>query len=349
MLLGQAVRALEFLDGLPEGATPIALPALAAKITGDTKALNHGTALATLVLRALALRAQAPRPVTAAERRDLWDRAGVLVNDLASRVLVLNVAAEGEGLGDWLTGAARYGTPFQVTLHQLAAHPIRLRLARLFACENPAVLRRACVDLGVSCPPLVCTEGQPSTAFHRLIAVAVDAGAELWYHGDFDWPGVAIAADLVVRYRARPWRMDARDYEAAVKANGMGVDLGASPGRRPGILPCVRRCPAVVTRSMRKLSLISFSPISVTTGRMPKPSLHGDTGTGARQRCSARRHPPGVRCSQASGLSRVGGRPPSSPASRLSAARLAIARRVSTVADPRCGMSTAFSQSSSPG
>lgn len=55
-----------------------------------------------------------------AERRDLWDRAGVLVDDLASPVLVLNLPAEADGLGEWLTGAARYGTPFQVTLHQLA-------------------------------------------------------------------------------------------------------------------------------------------------------------------------------------------------------------------------------------
>jgi uncharacterized protein (TIGR02679 family) len=233
VLLGQAVRALEFLDGFPAGATPIALPALAAKITGDTKTLNHGSPLATLMLRALALQAQVSRPATAAERRELWDRSGVLVDDLASRVLVLNVTAEGEGLGEWLTGAARYGTPFQVTLHQLAAHPILLRHPRLFACENPAVLRRACVELGVSCPPLVCTEGQPSTAFHRLIAMAIDAGAELWYHGDFDWPGVAIAADLVVRYRARPWRMDARDYEAAVNASGVGVDLSGEPGPTP--------------------------------------------------------------------------------------------------------------------
>ena len=35
---------------------PVALPALAAHITGDTKALNHGTTLATLIMRALALR-----------------------------------------------------------------------------------------------------------------------------------------------------------------------------------------------------------------------------------------------------------------------------------------------------
>jgi uncharacterized protein (TIGR02679 family) len=247
-LLGQAVRVLEFLDGRPAGsglagaagagagpggAGPIALPALAAQITGDTKALNHGTGLSTLVLRALALQAGAARPGSAAERRELWDRAGVLVDDLASRVLMLNVAAEGEGLGEWLTDAARYGTPFQATLHQLAAHPIQLRHARLFACENPAVLRRACAELGASCPPLVCTEGQPSTAFRRLIAIAVEAGAELWYHGDFDWPGVAIAGDLVVRYRARAWRMDAGDYLAAVDANGIGMALSGEPVPTP--------------------------------------------------------------------------------------------------------------------
>ena len=248
--LGQAVRVLEFLDGHPAGgglagaapagaglagpgqagAGPIALPALAAQITGDTKALNHGTGLSTLVLRALALRAGVARPGSAAERRDLWDRAGVLVDDLASRVLVLNLPAEGEGLGEWLTGAARYGTPFQVTLHQLTAHPIQVSCPRVFACENPAVLRRACAELGAACPPLVCTEGRPSTAFHRLMGLAVGAGARLWYHGDFDWPGVAIAADVLARYGGRPWRMSASDYRSAASE---GVRLTGEPVNAP--------------------------------------------------------------------------------------------------------------------
>jgi uncharacterized protein (TIGR02679 family) len=244
-LLGQAIRVLEFLDGRPAGAGPvgggpvgggpagagpIALPALAAHMTGDTKALNNGTGLSTLVLRALAVRAGVGRPGSAAERRDLWDRAGVLVDDLASRVLVLNLPAEGEGLGEWLTGAARYGTPFQVTLHQLTAHPIRVSCPRVFVCENPAVLRRACAELGAACPPLVCTEGRPSTAFHRLIGLAVGAGAELWYHGDFDWPGVAIAADIITRYGGRPWRMGASDYRLATHS---GVRLGEDPVDTP--------------------------------------------------------------------------------------------------------------------
>ncbi len=239
-ILAQGVRVLEFLEARPAGAGPIALPALAAQITGDTKALNHGTVVGTLVLRALAVRAGAARPGSAAERRDLWDRAGVLVDDLASRVLVLNLPAEGEGLGEWLTGAARCGTPFQVTLHQLTAHPIQVACPRIFVCENPAVLRRACAELGAACPPLVCTEGRPSTAFHRLVGLAVGAGAELWYHGDFDWPGVAIAADVIARYGGRPWRMGASDY---LPAASEGVRLTGEPVKAPwdpGLIEAMR-------------------------------------------------------------------------------------------------------------
>lgn len=231
-ILRQAVRVLEYLSAgrAASAAAPIALPALAVQVTGDTKALNHGTALATVVLRALALKARTARPESAAERRELWDKAGVVVDDLASRVLVLNVAAEGDGLGAWMTSAARYGTPFQVTLHQLAAHPVQISCQRMYVCENPAILRRACAELGPACPPLACTEGRPSTAFHRLLSSAVRGGAEVWYHGDFDWPGVAIAAHVMTRYAAQAWRMGASDYRMAGRS---GVSLTGDPVETP--------------------------------------------------------------------------------------------------------------------
>ncbi len=231
--LGQAVRVLEYLAARPADASPVALPALAAHITGDTKALNHGTTLATLVMRALALREDVARPASAAQRRELWDLSDVIADDLASRVLVLNLAAQGDGLAEWLTGAARYGTPFQVTLHQLDTHPIRLRPARIFACENPAVLRRACAELGPACPPLICAEGQPSTAFHKLVRIAVASGSELAYHGDFDWPGVAITAKVIDRHGARPWRMTAGDYLSGVKAGDTAIALAGKPVPTP--------------------------------------------------------------------------------------------------------------------
>ena len=65
-----------------------------------TKALNHGTLLSPLVLRALAIKTGLGRPGTARERRDLWEAGGVVVDDLASRVLVLNLPAEGAGLAE---------------------------------------------------------------------------------------------------------------------------------------------------------------------------------------------------------------------------------------------------------
>ena len=233
-LVRQASRVLEWVEQRIElKAAPTQLAELAATITGDTKALNHGTALATLVLRALAFRLGTDRPKTTEERRDLWDRSGVIVDDLASRVLVLNLPATGDGLGEWLTSAKAYGTPFYATLHQLVTMPITVPRQLVHACENPAVLRRAAAELGAGAQSLVCTEGQPSTAFHRLAAAIRKTGGEIRYHGDFDWPGVAIATRIITRHNARPWRFTAADYETAIKNNADYVGLAGTPQPTP--------------------------------------------------------------------------------------------------------------------
>lgn len=46
------------------------------------------------------------------------------------------------------------------------------------------------------------------------------AGCELRYHGDFDWPGVAIANRLVARCGVTPWAMGPADYEMGVRGSG---------------------------------------------------------------------------------------------------------------------------------
>ena len=94
--------------------------------------------------------------------------------------------------------------------------PLTVRGTCVRACENPAVLRRAVAELGATSPPLLCTEGHPSVAFHQLADVVVGSGGELHYHGDFDWPGVAIAGSVMRRHGARPWRMTAADYTAGL-------------------------------------------------------------------------------------------------------------------------------------
>lgn len=229
--LGQAVRVLEYLAGRQD--TPVLLPTLAADVTGDTKALNHGTLLSTLVLRALAVKTEMGRPRTAGERRELWEAGDVVVGDLASRVLALNLPAEGVGLAEWLAGAARHGVPFYVTLHQLMTFPLTIRGAVVYVCENPAVLRHATAELGAESAPLLCTEGRPSAAFHQLADAVVGGGGELRYHGDFDWPGLAIASAVMRRHGAKPWRLSARDYLAGMRHHAEHVLLSGTPQPTP--------------------------------------------------------------------------------------------------------------------
>jgi uncharacterized protein (TIGR02679 family) len=216
-LLAQATAVLE---RLPAGADEpaVLLPALAEAVTGDTRALDS-TPLAGLVLRALALREAVPAPAGREAERALWTAAGVVTDDLASQVLVLNVRAVGDGLGEWLTGAAEAGEPFRVTLHQLTVMPVMPLAIDLRVCENPAVLRAAAARLGADSAPLVCTEGEPSVACYRLLQAAVATGTRIHWHSDFDWPGLRTTAAAIRRLGAAPWLMGADDYRGALAAS----------------------------------------------------------------------------------------------------------------------------------
>jgi uncharacterized protein (TIGR02679 family) len=218
-------QAAGVLDRLP--ATELPLPVLAERATGDTKALS-GPPLPGLVLRALAQRQGIAPPATQAGRRALWEAAGIIVDDLASQVLVLNVPASGAALGRWLTESAGLGVPFRVTLHQLTTMPVTLDLGGLRVCENPAVLRAAAADLGPRCEPLVCTEGIPSAACHRLLGQA----SALHWRADFDWTGLRVVGAAIERYRAVPWRMAAGDYLDAAAA-GESETLKGPPVASP--------------------------------------------------------------------------------------------------------------------
>jgi uncharacterized protein (TIGR02679 family) len=216
-LLAQATAVLERLpSGTSEPA--VLLPALAEAVTGDAKGLD-ATPLAGLVLRAVALREGVPAPSGRDAERALWTAAGVVADDLASQVLVLNIRAGGQGLGGWLTEAAETGEPFRVTLHQLTAMPIMPLAIDLRVCENPAVLRAAAGQLGQDSAPLVCTEGQPSVACLSLLQAAVSTGTRIHWHNDFDWPGLRATAAAIRRLGAAPWLMGADDYRAAVAAS----------------------------------------------------------------------------------------------------------------------------------
>lgn len=238
-----SVLALVPADALP-------LPILAARVTGDPKALSAG-ATANLAVRGLAVRSGEPMPRSAGQRRDLWEAVGVVPDDLASQVLVLNLPVRGVPVGDWLAGAAQAGIPFRVTLQQLSRSTVEVARARaVFVCENPAVLRVAAERFGPGSAPLVCTEGRPSVACMRLLALLSAGGCDLRYHGDFDWPGLRIAADVLARSASSPWRMGRTDYEnERDRHGGTSPRLDGAPAPSPWdpeLADAMSRCGSVL-------------------------------------------------------------------------------------------------------
>ncbi|MFK4863787.1 DUF2399 domain-containing protein [Streptomyces sp. CSMPJR101] len=58
-------------------------------------------------------------------------------------------------------------------------------------------------------------------------------GAQLLYHGDFDWGGVRIATALARSTPCRPWRYTAAEYRLAVAAVAEAPDLTGTPAATP--------------------------------------------------------------------------------------------------------------------
>jgi uncharacterized protein (TIGR02679 family) len=210
--LRTAARVLAVLpvDGL-------SLTELAELAVGDTKALSSGGA-PKLVLDALSLREGVPRPADPVGIRLLWETAGVSVDALSSRVVVLRYrVAENHVVGRWLNEAAAEGIPFPLTLDMLGRGALTNTADKIFVCENIAVVAAAARTSIAGSASIVCTDGQPSAAVHKLLS-GLRPGTEVYWRNDFDWAGLHMTSRAIARYGAKPWRMDSESYLHALDA-----------------------------------------------------------------------------------------------------------------------------------
>lgn len=226
-LVEAAVRALRALPVSP----PTSRATFAARNLSGAHALDEGTPLATLVLSGLRSLTGFPDGAGAQWRREAWASAGLLMDDLSSTVLTLNL--RGTPPLDWMADA---GEPTVLTLRSLTRHPPALAVPTteiVHVCENPAVLSAAADAFGSACPPLVCLQGQPSAAALTLLRGLFAQGAGLLYHGDFDWGGVRIAVALGRSVPWQPWRYTAAHYRAAAARAAEAPDLTGPPAATP--------------------------------------------------------------------------------------------------------------------
>ncbi|WP_433546455.1 TIGR02679 family protein [Streptomyces sp. CA-294286] len=232
--LQQAVQILTTLLG-PERAGARGRGELAAMATGSAHGLDDGTWLARLVQRGVALAHGTGFPDDAAGRRALWRLVSVTADEVSSTVLTYGLRPDGEG---WRERALRERADHHAEAHLTPRdlHSLRLRLPAgtlIHICENPRVVEAAADAACVR--PLVCTSGSAATVVLTLLDALAATGCRFAYHGDFDWPGIALANRVVRRYGARPWRMGTADYEQlAARSRAEGIPRLALDGRPVG-------------------------------------------------------------------------------------------------------------------
>lgn len=220
-VLATAVRCVAALPPIG-GVAPCGRGELASLVTGDAHALDDGTLLGSLVLRAAARIAGTTYPTTAVGRRTLWREVGVMTDEVSTTVLTMGLRSAGN---TWIDDRTDAGWESHLTARDL--HRVELRpppTGVVHVCENPRVLEAA-VDAGARAV-IICTMGQPTVVVTTLLDRLAAAGADLRYHGDFDWPGIAIANGLIGTRGCVPWRFRAEDYvEALGRLAGAVIEL----------------------------------------------------------------------------------------------------------------------------
>jgi uncharacterized protein (TIGR02679 family) len=223
----QASQALAIAAGtlarvLDAALPPTAIAELASGVTGDAHGLDDGAPATALILRGLALALDVPPPTSAAERRLLWQRVGVSTDEISGTVITCGLRPP--GTGRWaamMRERAGLGLITHLTVHELRRAGELTRTGEIIhACENPQVLQRLAAA-GVE-RPVACMSGNPAAAGTALLGRTV-----VRYHGDFDWPGIAIARRVFDR-GARPWRFGRADYADAVDCLPADSRLGLS-------------------------------------------------------------------------------------------------------------------------
>ncbi|MFG1663794.1 TIGR02679 family protein [Streptomyces sp. Y7] len=220
--LGSAIRTISALTNTPlhsrsgteaEAVKQWELSELAAHTTGDAHGLDEGRLTGILVLKAIAAACTLPWPDSAAGRRLLWERVGVRTDSVSGTIMVWRLAPPGGHPWAQMMRTRRdLALVTHLTLQELRTAPdtaLTVPGTTVHFCENPQVLQAAA---RYGAPGiLVCGSGNPSAAGWELLRRLIAGGADVIYHGDFDWPGIVIA-DRVIRAGARPWRMHAADY-----------------------------------------------------------------------------------------------------------------------------------------
>ena len=171
------------------------------------------------------------------EQRELWEAVGILSDRVSAPALTWRLPVIGVSpLDDQVRAASAGSLPVHVSLFALLHHPVTVPLlTHVLMVENPRLVEAAAersLPVGV-----ITSNGNPSTAVSTLLKQLLRSGASVWYHGDFDAPGIRMCRRMQEN-GCKPWMMDADDYANAIRlAEHTGARLDADTHDDCGATP----------------------------------------------------------------------------------------------------------------
>ncbi len=193
------------------------LPLFAQQVASDPHAFDLSTLPGRLLLSALQATTPGQWDVTSVESvNELLQSVGLLREDILNFVTCANILAETEGGPHPVFSAASetntaLNMPLRDVLSLVSVRPARG--GTVYIVENAGVFS----TLLDTRAPLVSTNGQMNLATMKLLDLLAASGAKLYYSGDFDPEGLAMAERLLERYgqSVTLWRFSLDDYAAA--------------------------------------------------------------------------------------------------------------------------------------
>lgn len=238
VLTDEFQKAIQIMDaantGLPKSYER--LPFFSQRISGNPHTFDLTTLEGKLLIHLLhfKLYGKGSVPSNTEAVNEILLNFGVLRDDITNFVSFANLLGEQKGMIHPVWQAAvDTKNAVNMPLRELLKIDKVTAVSRMdvYIVENSGVFS-SLLDL-VPDASLVCTHGQFKLAGLRLIDLLVEAGYKLYYSGDFDPEGVAMAVRLLERHpkHIQLWRMDLVDYHITKPS----VDLGDRFGKLKNI------------------------------------------------------------------------------------------------------------------
>ncbi|RXS90259.1 TIGR02679 family protein [Geobacillus sp. PK12] len=193
------------------------LPLFAQQVAGDPHAFDLSTLPGRLLLSALQATVPGDWDMASVESvNELLQSVGLLREDILNFVTCANILAETkDGPHPVFSAAWEANTALNMPLRDVLSL-VRARPAHggtVYIVENAGVFS----TLLDTRAPLVSTNGQMNLATMKLLDLLAASGAKLYYSGDFDPEGLAMAERMQERYgpSVTLWRFSVDDYKAA--------------------------------------------------------------------------------------------------------------------------------------